>query len=73
MGLGGGRKAALSVLDGAEEGGAAQARGDSPLHYSVINGSLTSVRLMIRLKADLNRRSTRSAPQLAQPAQRPCE
>jgi hypothetical protein len=54
-----GRKAALSVLDGAEEGEGGQGRGDSPLHYSVINGSVASVRLMIRFKADLNRRSTR--------------
>ena len=49
----------MSVLDG-DGGGAALPRGDSPLHYSVINGGLESVRLMLRLRADVNRRSSRS-------------
>jgi len=34
-------------------------RGDSPLHYSAINGSLACVEMLIALHADVNRRSAR--------------
>ena len=34
-------------------------RGDSPLHYSAINGSLPCVEMLIALHADVNRRSSR--------------
>ena len=34
-------------------------RGDSPLHYSAINGSVECVQMLLRLNADVNRPSAR--------------
>eukprot|EP00286_Rhodomonas_abbreviata_P014514 CAMPEP_0181328554 /NCGR_PEP_ID=MMETSP1101-20121128/22792_1 /TAXON_ID=46948 /ORGANISM="Rhodomonas abbreviata, Strain Caron Lab Isolate" /LENGTH=354 /DNA_ID=CAMNT_0023437479 /DNA_START=451 /DNA_END=1511 /DNA_ORIENTATION=+ len=48
----------ISVLDTWEEGGKLP-RGDSPLHYSAMIGSVECVQMLVRLKADLNRTSTR--------------
>lgn len=45
-------------LDGWVDSGP-KPRGDSPLHYSAMIGSVECVQMLVRLKADLNRPSTR--------------